>query len=762
MQPPSSQQLAEFGIVAPDRLFREKYQILSVLGRGAHGLTVLAIHRFVNYSCVVKVLDRSTPDADTFAARQFRDEISSGLRVRHPNVVRILEYDVLGHPPYFVMEYIEGLDLSRITDEMGALDWRQVLEIGVATADALASIHEAGLVHRDIKPANLLLGTDSHIRVADLGIAAVVGRPALPGNGLSGSANYAAPEVFDESAVIDVRTDVYSLGATLYHLLVGTPLGGPQGALRRLLGDDTLFDWPDHVQQTAPTWLRRAIEQMASVSPRERPADMPAVLHMLRRTNARVSSRKSDLLAPRGVVVLPFASAGGNAQSEDWLGFALADGLARRISETPGTFVANTEQFQQQLARRDNSRESRAEQLLSAGRITGADRIVEGVFEQSGDSISIRASLLTSGEVTSRLVAAVAGPMDAMNDLQHALYVAVAESLHLAPPREPALGTQPRTVALAAQEKATLGRQAYLRGEYEKAIRLAEQAFELDPQVVEPLSYIGACHARLGNYEQSEAYHRQLESIALERAEKRLLVESHANLGVMHYFRGDYETSVRLQRSAARIADELAMTAELAFISNNLGFAQFRLGHGEEAEAAFRTAIDIHRKFGALGALIAPYNGLGNVLVEEGRFAEAREYYSEALALAEEIGDRTNVGLTHLHLGRAATLEARYAEAKRELAIALTVFEDATFWNGLMRAHEYLVDLNMRLADFEEALRGVEMRISLAENYGNTRLVATALRQKSDVLRASGNIELAEVVSREAAKREQAREVQAT
>ncbi|MBL8879339.1 MAG: tetratricopeptide repeat protein [Phycisphaerales bacterium] len=746
-QPPTIEEFAQPKLGAPGTLFREKYRILSILGRNAHALTLLASHEFVNYSCVVKLLDRHAAPADTCPTKNFRDEISAGLRVRHPNVVRVLEYDIVGQPPYFVMEYVEGLDLGRALDEAGPFDWRQVLDIGVAIADALAAIHEAGLIHRDIKPANILLGVDGHIRIADLGIAAAAGNSRAPGIGLTGTVHYAAPEIFDENTEIDARADIYSLGATLFHLLTGAPLGGAQAGLGRLFGAEPTPDWPATVQQSAPTWLRNAIEHMTCAAARGRPADMPAVLQMLRRTHNRVSPRRVDSLAPHGVVVLPFISAGGETSENEWLGFALADALARRISETPGTFVANTEQFQQQLARRDGARESRAEQLLKAGRIAGADRIVEGVFEQSADSITIRASLLAAGELASRLVAAVAGPLDAINDLQHALYLGVAGSLQLAPQREPASGAQPRTVALAAQEKATLGRQAYLRGEYAKAIRLAEQAFELDPQVVEPLSYIGACHARLGNYEESETYHRQLESIALERSEKRLLVESHANLGVMHYFRGDYETSVRLQLSAARIAEELSMTAELAFISNNLGFAQFRLERGQEAEVAFRTAIEIHRRFGALGALIAPYNGLGNVLVEEGRFSEAREFYAEALALAEEIGDRTNVGLTHLHLGRAATLEARYAEAKHELAIALSVFEDATFWNGLMRAHEYMVDLNTRLGDFAEALRGVEKRIALAGKFGNARLEAAALRQKSEVHRASGNMELAEKIA---------------
>lgn len=728
--------------LAPQLIFREKYRILSVLGRSIHGLTLLAMHEFMNYSCVIKLIHRGEKECDDPAIKTLRAEAAAGERVRHSNVVRVLEADLDEATPYFVMEYIEGADLGRILQSGVVMDWRQVFDIAVSAAEALAAIHDAGLLHRDIKPANLLLGADGQVRVADLGIAAAAGNGRLSADlhALAGTAPYAAPELFEAGATVDQRADVYSLGATLYQMLTGSLVGGPQGALRRLLGESTALRWPAQLELDSPTWFRQTIERMVAVCARDRPADMPEVLSNLRRRQTRAAPRILDQLAPRGVVVLPFHDVSKNA-AEGWLGFAIADALARRIGETPGTFVASTEQFQQQLMRRDAAGESREMRLLAAGRIVGADRVIEGAYERIDDTITVRASMLSHDSPEPYLIAAVAGPLDAITDLQRSLFEAVLEALHLAPAPPVALQSPPRrTVALAAQEKATLGRQAYLRGEYARAIRFAEEALELDPQVVEPLSYIGACHARLGNYAESEAYHRQLEALALERSEKRLLVESHANLGVMHYFRGDYEMSVRMQLSAARIAEELLMSAELAFIYNNLGFAQFRLGRADQAETAFRRAIEIHSRFGALGALIAPYNGLGNVLVEDGRYAEARQYYSEALALAEEIGDRTNVGLTHLHIGRAATLEARYGDAKRELAIALTVFGESNFWNGLMRAHEYIADLNVKLGDHAEALRCTDQRIVLARRYGNARLESAALRQKADVLRASGKM----------------------
>lgn len=721
-------------------------------------MTLLAMHEFMNYSCVVKLIRRGSADGNDPGVKTLQAEAAAGERVRHPNVVRILETDLEGPTPYFVMEYIDGVDLGRILDAGVVMDWRQVFDIAVNATDALEAIHGTGLLHRDIKPANLLLGVDGQVRVADLGIAAAAGRNQLPTglHTLAGTAAYAAPELFEPGTAVDQRVDVYSLGATLFQMLTGALVGGPQGALRRLFGDTTTLEWPARLVLEAPTWFRQVIERMVAVSAEDRPANMQDVLLSLRRRQTRAAPRAVDQLVPRGVLVLPFQNSSGTA-SDAWLGFALADALARRIGEIPGTFVASTEQFQQQLARRDVAGESREARLLAVARIVGADRIIEGAYERIGDTIAVRASMLSHDSPEPHLITAVAGPLHAMADLQRSLFEAVLESLHLA--AEPGIGQTNRpgqTVALAAQEKATLGRQAYLRGEYAKAIRFAEDALELDPQVVEPLSYIGACHARLGNYAESESYHRQLEALALERSEKRLLVESHANLGVMHYFRGDYETSVRMQLSAARIAEELSMSAELAFIYNNLGFAQFRLGRADQAEAAFRRAIKIHSRFGALGALIAPYNGLGNVLVEDGRYAEARQYYSEALALAEEIGDRTNVGLTHLHIGRAAMLEARYGDAKRELAIALTVFEESGFWNGLMRAHEYMTDLNVKLGDYAEALRCADQRIALSRKYGNARLESAALRQKADALHASGKMEEAAAVLELAAECERA------
>src|SRR5262249_55511447 len=157
------------------------------------------------------------------------------------------------------------------------------------------------------------------------------------------------------------------------------------------------------------------------------------------------------------------------------------------------------------------------------------------------------------------------------------------------------------------------------RGDYDPAIRLAEEALAIDPEFIEACGFIGVCHARMGGYPQAETAHRRQESEAAARGDARLLVEAYANLGVMHYLRGQYDEAHDHYRRAITAAGD-AMPLELAQINNNLGFVLIRLGRAEEAEQAFLRSIETHRAYGALVSLICPYNGLGTVLLEQKRY----------------------------------------------------------------------------------------------------------------------------------------------
>jgi serine/threonine-protein kinase len=199
------------------------YRLLSKLGEGGMGVVYLAERAGDATRVAVKVLSPRLAE-DSEAVRRFEHEARAALSVRHRNLVRGIEFSRLDGQWAFVMEYVEGTTLSRLIRERGALDEVTALEIALQVGLALGAIHERRLVHRDVKPENIMVRPgEEPALLMDLGLARGVGenwtRLTMTGHAL-GTPSYAAPEQIEGSRV-DIRADIYSLGATLYHMVTG-------------------------------------------------------------------------------------------------------------------------------------------------------------------------------------------------------------------------------------------------------------------------------------------------------------------------------------------------------------------------------------------------------------------------------------------------------------------------------------------------------------------------------------------------------------
>jgi serine/threonine-protein kinase len=138
--------------------------------------------------------------------------------------------------PHIVMEYVEGDDLSARLKREGKLSAGQTIEIGLAISDALGALNEAGIIHRDIKPANVMTDRDGVIKLADFGIAKIVGYETMTMTGQAAmTMAYAAPEIWDDGSAFgrpSHKSDLYAMGVLLYQCLTGdTPFRGNYGAL---------------------------------------------------------------------------------------------------------------------------------------------------------------------------------------------------------------------------------------------------------------------------------------------------------------------------------------------------------------------------------------------------------------------------------------------------------------------------------------------------------------------------------------------------
>ncbi|MCK4343058.1 MAG: tetratricopeptide repeat protein [Phycisphaerae bacterium] len=737
-------------VIAPDGVIRGKYRLIERLGEGAHGVSYLAEHEYLNHSCVVKILPYRAGEASDTAMGRLRREARAGFRVNDPHVVRVLDCDVIRGTWFFVMEYVQGADLAIVLKHKLRLKWQQAAQIGIDAANGLAAIHRLGLVHHDIKPSNLILGTDGRVRVADLGVAGLAEDHGELGQGGTpetvGTLAYTAPETFLPGVAAGHQADLYSLGATLYHLVTGSlPHHGAQVFQRLIDLQCRAVRWPADVGDDVPKWFIEAILRLLAIEPKVRFDSASTLIEHLKATVEQPRPTPGptlpEILEPRGIGVLPFDNERGTPD-DNWLGYALANYVSRALAELPGVYVPDQDRLVELLERLETGDETRdRERLLTAGRMAGAGTVINGRFSREGGTIRVLAEAYRVGHVGSQAVARVEGELADLGELQQALFNRLVRALGLGGAERNDVLTATRSPLLTAQEKLTWGRQAFLRGNYEKAVALAEEAVQLDPEFAEAIGFIGVCLARLGEYDAAETQHHKQEALAQRWGDKRLRVEALANLGVMNYFRGDYEGAEVHYGQAALMAGKLGLAVEEAQIRNNLGFVLFRRGRLAEAEQAFLRAIETHRAYGGLAALGNPYNGMGNVLVEQKRYEEARWYYRRALALAVEIGDRTSVGTTHMHLGHCAALEERFAEAKHEFTMALSVLEETRFWNGLARAYEYIAEMNLRLGNYDETVRCANKRIELARQHSNVRMESAAWLQKAESLELAGRME---------------------
>src|SRR5688572_4173443 len=201
-----------------------RYEIEREIGRG--GMATVFLARDVRHSrrVALKVLN---PDLGAvLGAERFLAEIRVTANLQHPNLLPLFDSGEVDGYLFYVMPYVEGESLRHKLDHEKQLPVGEAVRIGVAVADALDYAHRQGVIHRDLKPENILLHEGQPL-VADFGIALAVtkaGGGRITQTGLSlGTPHYMSPEQATGDRVIDARTDIYSLGAVTYEMLVGEP-----------------------------------------------------------------------------------------------------------------------------------------------------------------------------------------------------------------------------------------------------------------------------------------------------------------------------------------------------------------------------------------------------------------------------------------------------------------------------------------------------------------------------------------------------------
>jgi serine/threonine protein kinase len=216
-----------------------EYILVGAIGAGGMGQVFKAIHRRMDRTVAVKLLPPALT-RDEAAVKRFEREVKAAAKLTHPNIV--VAYDAgkakSGH--FLVMEYVAGADLGSVVKQRGPLPHRTALDFMIQAARGLAYAHKNGVIHRDIKPTNLLLDADGTVKVLDMGLArldaAGADQDQLTGTGqIMGTVDFMPPEQAVDTKAADARSDIYSLGITLWFLLTGRPVYDGDSLMGKLL-----------------------------------------------------------------------------------------------------------------------------------------------------------------------------------------------------------------------------------------------------------------------------------------------------------------------------------------------------------------------------------------------------------------------------------------------------------------------------------------------------------------------------------------------
>lgn len=230
-----------------------RYKVLGVLGAGGMGVVFKAEHRLMERLVALKVIHGRLID-EPMAVARFRREVKAAASLVHPNIVTAHDAEEAGGMHFLVTELVEGISLERRVEDRGPLTVPQACNFIRQAALGLQVAADKGMVHRDIKPQNLMITPDGVVKILDFGLARFAREAAPPGplgvlpdavaaggggnitrmDVVLGTPDYIAPEQVNDSRQADIRADIYSLGCTLYYLLVGRPPFAAKTLLQKL------------------------------------------------------------------------------------------------------------------------------------------------------------------------------------------------------------------------------------------------------------------------------------------------------------------------------------------------------------------------------------------------------------------------------------------------------------------------------------------------------------------------------------------------
>ena len=219
----------------------DRYEIIEQIGTGGMADVYKAKCHKLNRYVAIKVMKSEFSQDKTFVSK-FWAEAQSAAGLTNPNVVNVYDVGVENGIYYIVMELVEGVTLKKYIEKRGKLPYKEAVSIAIQVANGMDAAHKHNIVHRDIKPQNIIISKEGKVKVTDFGIAKVASTATINTSASMGSVHYISPEQA-RGGYSDERSDIYSLGITLFEMLTGTvPFDG----------DTAVSVAVQHIQDTIP------------------------------------------------------------------------------------------------------------------------------------------------------------------------------------------------------------------------------------------------------------------------------------------------------------------------------------------------------------------------------------------------------------------------------------------------------------------------------------------------------------------------------
>ncbi|MFC1671677.1 protein kinase, partial [Planctomycetota bacterium] len=318
------------------------YRVIELVGKGGMGVVFKANQLSLDRIVALKVLNRSLVSRKGFVDRFVKEARAAG-NLNHPNLIQVHDFGQEGEDYWFSMEFVEGATVSQILRKNGKMPERLAIHVIKEVAKALEYAHSRNLVHRDIKPSNIMIDAEGNVKLADLGIAETLHNIETEGKKVSvmGTPEYMSPEQA-KGKVVDPRSDIYSLGASLFHMITGrAPFKGrrTRETVKMVANDD-----PPPVRELLPDashQLVRFLQQVMERDPEKRIANAKDLISSIDdrwHTSPEQDHNRQKSLVDfmKGVVKSKHSSLSSYARSRPrqvlWMGVAGTVGLVLTIA----------------------------------------------------------------------------------------------------------------------------------------------------------------------------------------------------------------------------------------------------------------------------------------------------------------------------------------------------------------------------------------------------------------------------------------------